>query len=93
MPDAVLVGDLRAVYPGLYHEPFSVHQQVTLPTAHLLAAVEAPLLAAHPGRLGRLHIHDTGAGLRISTEMLPQPPPYRPVQPLSQVPSMRQALK
>jgi site-specific DNA recombinase len=69
---AVLVGDLRAVYPRLDHEPFGVHEDVALPAPNLLAAVKAPLLAAHPGGLGRLAVHDPRARFGISAEPLPQ---------------------
>jgi hypothetical protein len=43
-----------------------------LPATDILASVEAPLLAAYPGALGRLRIDDTGARLGISAEFLPQ---------------------
>jgi hypothetical protein len=63
------------VHPGLDQQPFGIHEDVALAAPHLLAAVEAPLLAAHPGRLHGLRVHDAGAGLGISAELLPQPPP------------------
>ena len=53
-------------------ETLGVHQQMPLPAADILASVEAPLLAAYPGALGRLRIDYTGARLGISAEFLPQ---------------------
>jgi hypothetical protein len=70
------------VDPGLDHEPFGVHEDVALAPAHLLAAVEAPLLAAYPGRLYRLAVHYPCAGLGLASELLPQPPAQDAVQTL-----------
>jgi hypothetical protein len=55
---------------------------VALAPAHLLAAVEAPLLAAYPGRLYRLAVHYPCAGLGLASELLPQPPAQDAVQTL-----------
>src|SRR5215216_5464234 len=73
-PDAVLVGHLSAVDPGLDHQSLRVHEQVALPAADLLAAVEAPLLTADAGGLGRLRVEDAGTRLGIPTRSRPRPP-------------------
>jgi hypothetical protein len=81
-PDAGLVGHPRAVNAGLDHQAFRVHEDVALAPPHLLAPVEAPLLAAHPTGLRRLAVHYSGTRLGIAAELPAQPPPHRPVHPL-----------
>src|SRR5215216_3406719 len=81
-PDAVLVGHLSAVDPGLDHQSLRVHEQVALPAADLLAAVEAPLLTADAGDLGRLRVEDAGTRLGISPKPHPQAFAHRAVEPL-----------
>ena len=49
-----MVWDFGTVHLGFDHQTLGVHQQMPLPAADLLAAVEAPLLAAYPGALGLL---------------------------------------
>src|SRR5215212_7995789 len=80
--DAILIRDLRAVNFGFEHQTFCVHEQMPLPATHLLATIEAPVLAADAGRLHRLAVHDARARLGVPAEFLPQPPPQRPVHPL-----------
>jgi len=69
-PYAVLVRDLGAVEAGFDHQPLGIHEDVALRAANLLAAVEAPLLAADARGLHRLRIHDAGAGLGVPTKLL-----------------------
>jgi hypothetical protein len=59
------------VDPGLDHEPFGVHEDVALAAPHLLAAVEAALLPAHPGGLRRLAVHDPRTRFGIAAKVLP----------------------
>src|SRR5215210_3615194 len=49
---------------------------------HLLAGVVAALLAAHPGGLDALAVHDPGARLRVPSEPDSSPPTQGRVQPL-----------
>src|SRR3712207_3153438 len=53
---------------------------MSLPAPHLLAAVEASLLAPDTCSFHRLAVHDSGAGLGISSEPHPQAFAHRVVQ-------------
>jgi hypothetical protein len=63
----VLIGDFGAVHPGLQHQPFRIHQQVSLPAADFLTTVVASLLPAHTARLVRLGIDYRSAGMKVSS--------------------------
>ena len=51
------------------------------------------MLAAHPGGLDALAVHDPGAGLRVSPEPDPRPSAKALVQSLPGAVSMRQVRK
>src|SRR5215218_11243911 len=54
-------------------QPLGVHQKVPLSASDLLVAVVSPLFAAYPGRLGRLRIRYSRAGVWIPPQTNPQP--------------------
>jgi hypothetical protein len=62
----ILIGNLGAVHLSLQHQPFRIHQQVSLSASDLFATVVASLLPAYSGRLGRLRIDYPSAGMRVS---------------------------
>src|SRR5829696_5405461 len=80
--DPVLVGHLGAVDLGFEDQSFCIHQQMTLPAANLLPALVAPRFATYPGRLGRLRIDHSRAGLGVSPQPHPQALAQRRVEPL-----------
>jgi hypothetical protein len=74
------------VDPRFEHQPLGVNQEVSLATFDLLGAVVSSLLSAYDaGRLGRLAVYDTRAGLGVSLEALeanPRPLAQGGVHPL-----------
>src|SRR5215211_7203445 len=80
--DALPILDVCAVDPRFEHQPLGVNQEVSLATFDLLGAVVSSLLSAYAGRLGRLAVYDTRAGLGVSLEANPRPLAQGGVHPL-----------
>jgi hypothetical protein len=80
-PDPVLIWNLRAVYLGLENEPFGIYLEVTLPAADPLSSITSRFSSHSCGPRG-LRVHDTCAGLRVSTTPPPQALAQRCVQHL-----------
>jgi AhpD family alkylhydroperoxidase len=77
---------------GFENQAFGVHEQMTLPAAHLLASVVTALFSAYTGCLGGLGVHDAcAAGLGVSPRELSQALAQRRIN-RSKVPSIRHFL-
>jgi hypothetical protein len=66
--DAFPVLDLCAVDPDSEHQSLGVHQQMSLASFDLLAAIVAALFAAYARGFDRLAIHYGRGGLRVPLE-------------------------